>query len=719
MGLFKNLSIGAKLLIVLLLISILPLFVVTSGFYRLGKSKLTKQTIHILDVQAKNTSARINSYINIKFNHIHRFTDVQQLIHILRMSKEKQPRIIVPAVSSFRAKLRIDPDFLSLFLLDTEGNVVLSTTEKFNGNYAVRPFFSEAMKGRNYVSPPCVDGGVSCVYFSIPVVHGDKKLGVMALQCAAGELWELIEHENDRVGLGNAVILSNSDGVRIAHSTKRDLVFKAWVTLKPEIKEQILKEERYGSDIKEIAFTDIPEVMEAVTSVTPPPYFQHRLVIGKETYHSAIKVMDNGWRIMCTIPESTFLEPVHTNIFYMSIVVGVITCLVIEASVVIGKLGTKRINVFTSMSKEIARGNFTKEVPFTDGDEIGQLGRAFNTMSASIRQKIEQLSAINNVVLGIHAHIDLELLLQDVVNVARRLINAEMSVLILLDEQGKKIKYFKTSMPKPCAMKDQPEGKGLLGVVVKKGLAIRLANMKEDLRSVGLPADHPPIHTLLGIPIKINDKPIGGVFLANKADNGRFTLEDEELLLILVYQAAVAIENARLLEAAHRLAITDGLTGLLNHREFYRRLADYLKGSERYHYAVSLLMIDIDHFKQFNDTYGHQMGDQVLKTVGDTIKTQVRDVDVCARYGGEEFVVILANTDTSQAVMLAERMRSVIFAYPFKHDGIRSQLSVSIGIASFPKDADNIKDLVKRADEALYMAKESGRNKVCCYKATQ
>ncbi len=719
MKLFKNLSIGAKLLIVLLLVSILPLFVVTSGFYRLGKSKLTKQTIHILDVQAKSTSAEVNRYINFKFKHIHGLIDVQQLIHILRMSKEKQPRIIIPAVSSFRAKLRIDPDFLSLFLLDTEGNVVLSTNGKFNGNYAVRPFFSEAMKGRNYVSPPCVDGGVSCVYFSVPIVREDKILGVVALQCTAEEFWELIEYENDRVGLGNAVILSNSDGVRIAHSTKRDLVFKSWVALKPEIKEQILKEERYGSDIKEIAFTDIPEVMEAVTSGTTSSYLRHRLVIGKETYHSVIKTMDNGWRIICTIPESTFLEPVHTNIFYMSIVVGVIICLVIGASVVIGKLGTKRVNVLASMSKEIARGNFTKTFPFSDGDEIGQLGRAFNTMSASIQQRIEQLRAINNVALEIHAHVDLGLLLQDVAKVARRLINAEMSILILLDEQGEKVEYFKASMPEPCAMKDLPKGKGLLGVVLKTGLVIRLANMKEDLRSVGLPADHPPIHTLLGIPIEIDDKPMGGIFLANKAGSGGFTLEDEEILLPLVYQAAVVIENTRLLEATHRLAITDGLTGLLNHREFYRRLADCLEWSERYYYAVSLLMIDIDHFKQFNDTYGHQMGDWVLKTVGDIIKTQVRVVDVCARYGGEEFVVILTNTDISQAVMLAERIRSAIFEYSFKYDGIRSQLSISVGIASFPKDADNIKDLVKRADDAVYMAKESGRNKVCCYKATQ
>ena len=130
-------------------------------------------------------------------------------------------------------------------------------------------------------------------------------------------------------------------------------------------------------------------------------------------------------------------------------------------------------------------------------------------------------------------------------------------------------------------------------------------------------------------------------------------------------------------------------------------------------------MIDIDHFKKFNDTYGHQLGNHVLKTIADILKSQARVVDVCARYGGEEFVMILRETDNPQASVLSERIRSTIFAYPFKHDGIKTQLSVSIGIASFPKDADNAEELIKKADEALYMAKESGRNKVCCYKATQ
>ena len=112
------------------------------------------------------------------------------------------------------------------------------------------------------------------------------------------------------------------------------------------------------------------------------------------------------------------------------------------------------------------------------------------------------------------------------------------------------------------------------------------------------------------------------------------------------------------------------------------------------------------------------MGDHVLKTIADILKSQARVVDVCARYGGEEFVIIVRETDKTQAVNLSERIRSTIYAYPFKHDGIMSQLSVSIGIASFPEDANNAEELIKKADEALYTAKESGRNKVCCYKAT-
>lgn len=744
MNLFKNLSISTKLLIVLLLVSILPLFAITYGFYRLAKIKLTEQTIHILDVQAKNISAAVNNYINFKFKHVNGLIKIPQLIRILKVSREKQLHIFSQTISFYRARLRIDPDFLAMMLLDSKGNVVLSTNAMTDESYATRPFFYEAMNGKNYVSEPCIDGGVASIYFSKSIMEGDKKLGVVVLQCRAEELWEIVDHENGRIGEGNMVILSNSDGVRIAHSAKRELVFTSWMPMKQEIEEKILKEKRYGRDVIKIPSTDIPEVMDAVINVLPQLYFQHHLVVGASTYHSVLKSMDNGWRVICTIPESVFLEPVKSQRSYVLGIAGIIIFLVVGLSIAIGRFGTQRINVFTSISKEIAKGDFTKEVPFTNGDEIGQLGRTYNIMIASIRQKIKQLKYLNDVAIEVHSHIEIDRLLQNLVNIAKRLVSAEMSALLLLDENNEKIQYFKVSLPNPSEtvlIGGLPNDVGFggmvlskavgesakamviscefLGMVLVKGLSIRLDTITNGQYLANLPKNHVPIQALLGVPIKMNHKVVGGLFLANKVNDERFNLEDEEVLFTLSYQAAGAIENVKLYEEAQLLATTDGLTGLLNHKEFHRRLDEHIDGSKRYLFSVSLLMIDIDRFKYFNDTHGHQVGDHVLKTVSDIIKTHVRVVDVCGRYGGEEFAVILRDTDIIAAVALSERIRSTIYAYPFKHDGIRSQLSISIGVASFPQDTNSGEGLIKKADDALYTAKKTGRNKVCCYKSPQ
>src|SRR3990167_4466051 len=545
MRLISKLPITTKLLIILLLISILPLFIVIYGFYSLGKAKLTEQTIHVLEVQSKNVATSIDHFIDYKFKHLYRIVNIPQLTHILKNIKER-PHIPHQTISSLRAKLRIDPDFLSFSLMDAAGNIALSTSDMANVDVqtglkpvSTRPFFFEAMKGKKYVSPPSLDKGKPSIYFSIPVTHADKILGVLVAQCDAEELWKLIETESGRVGSGNAVILSNSDGVRIAHSTTRDLIFKSWAPLKPEVEEQILKEKRYGNDIKEIVYTDKQEVMDAVTRALPSQYFQHGLVIGKGTYHSVIKIMNNGWRIIATIPEATFLAPVHTSIFYISIISGIIVCVVIVASIVIGRLSTNRIHTFASISKEIARGNLAKRVPFVNGDEIGQPGKTFNIMTASIERKIEQLRYLNDVAVEIHSHIGLEHLLQDLVNISRRIVNAEMGSIVLLDEQGKNIKYFKVSVPNQLGtfqIQDQPQGRGLLGAVIKKGQVIRLDNITEDSRSIGLPPNHPPIRTLLGVPLITNSGTIsGGLLLANKANDECFTLEDEEILLTITY----------------------------------------------------------------------------------------------------------------------------------------------------------------------------------------
>lgn len=159
----------------------------------------------------------------------------------------------------------------------------------------------------------------------------------------------------------------------------------------------------------------------------------------------------------------------------------------------------------------------------------------------------------------------------------------------------------------------------------------------------------------------------------------------------------------------------DGLTGLHNHRYFQETLNNELLKSQRFKYKVSLLMIDIDHFKGFNDKYGHPQGDSTLKETAQLLKQTIRAYDVPARYGGEEFAVILPYADHIQALRVAERMRKSVMGHPFPGPNVRENLSVtvSIGVATYPANARTKAELIDRADQALYLAKSEGRNRVC------
>jgi len=167
-------------------------------------------------------------------------------------------------------------------------------------------------------------------------------------------------------------------------------------------------------------------------------------------------------------------------------------------------------------------------------------------------------------------------------------------------------------------------------------------------------------------------------------------------------------------EALKELSITDGLTGLYNHRYFYKKLEAEIKRADRYSTNLSLLILDVDDFKFYNDKNGHPRGDEVLRRFGSLISENLRDVDVACRYGGEEFAVILIETDKATAINSAERLRAAISGHHFPHeeDQPLGDVTVSIGIASYPADTKDMKELVKKADAALYRAKGEGKNRV-------
>ncbi len=183
----------------------------------------------------------------------------------------------------------------------------------------------------------------------------------------------------------------------------------------------------------------------------------------------------------------------------------------------------------------------------------------------------------------------------------------------------------------------------------------------------------------------------------------------------------MAAELDKAHEALRETSIRDSLTGLYNRREFDRRLLDELKRCIRYRHPLSLLMLDLDHFKAINDDYGHPVGDKVLSEVAGIVKHEVRNSDeVVARYGGEEFVVILAETDKFGAGVLAQRVRAAIAAHIFSIDETRAlNVTVSIGLAGFPNDANTGETLIAAADHALYDAKRAGRNCVCSFDPEQ
>jgi diguanylate cyclase (GGDEF)-like protein len=193
-----------------------------------------------------------------------------------------------------------------------------------------------------------------------------------------------------------------------------------------------------------------------------------------------------------------------------------------------------------------------------------------------------------------------------------------------------------------------------------------------------------------------------------------FTREEEELLEYLAGQAVVSIENASLHETVERQAVTDELTGLANIRAFTSILDRELERSRRFDSPLGLVMLDIDDFKQVNDSYGHQQGDEVLAQVASVLRSLSRDLDAPARYGGEELAVVLPQTDSDGAALLAERMREAVEALqvPRVRGGGSLGVTASFGVASVPDAAADRGSLIAAADAALYRAKRNGKNRV-------
>lgn len=215
----------------------------------------------------------------------------------------------------------------------------------------------------------------------------------------------------------------------------------------------------------------------------------------------------------------------------------------------------------------------------------------------------------------------------------------------------------------------------------------------------------------LGIPLILGERMIGVLVVRSKNVNA-YTADQIRLVETIAYQASIAMDNSQLFEKMQQLAITDSLTGLYNRRYFFPFAEKEIERSKRYEKELSIILMDIDHFKKVNDKFGHQIGDQALKMAADICLQELRQVDVICRYGGEEFVILLPETSKSEAGQAAQRICDAIAAARLPTEQGEVAITISMGVADLTREEDDINSLIKKADQALYQAKHAGRNQV-------
>jgi diguanylate cyclase (GGDEF)-like protein len=217
--------------------------------------------------------------------------------------------------------------------------------------------------------------------------------------------------------------------------------------------------------------------------------------------------------------------------------------------------------------------------------------------------------------------------------------------------------------------------------------------------------------SLLILPLIVGEEATGTLVLASRKREA-FGTSARETLTVLANQIAVSLANSAAVRRLEELATTDALTGCLNKRVFLEELEKKRRSAQRFGRKVSLLMTDIDHFKSVNDTYGHATGDVVLKRLGEILRELKRDTDTVSRFGGEEFCVLCEETDTRGAVQLGNRIREALEAEVFHTELGKLTVTLSVGVATYPQDADDSGGLFEASDKALYAAKHGGRNQV-------
>lgn len=339
--------------------------------------------------------------------------------------------------------------------------------------------------------------------------------------------------------------------------------------------------------------------------------------------------------------------------------------------------------------------------------------RTLARVNVDLRQAQQRLGALHKIALTLSTTLDANRLIDMILEQLSQLWGYHYASLLFVDDSTGDLVIAAARGYQYGPGHRLPAGRGICGAVAESGRPVCVGDTKSDSRYIpGVEG----ARSELAVPITLDGQTIG-VLNVESLEPNAFGPSDITLLTTVAEQAAAYISNARLHQEAQHLAITDPHTGLYNYRHYQEQVARMVRESQLAGAPFSLIMVDLDHFKRCNDTYGHPTGDAILSQAARVLRESCRQGDLVFRYGGEEFAVILPMADEDAASRVAERIRERIAEHSFTTRTGRQldfTLTASIGVASYPRHGLTQVDLLIAADKALYTAKNSGRNRVVC-----
>jgi diguanylate cyclase (GGDEF)-like protein len=335
---------------------------------------------------------------------------------------------------------------------------------------------------------------------------------------------------------------------------------------------------------------------------------------------------------------------------------------------------------------------------------------------AETARQSQELAIFHDVAKALTSSLDLDSILQTILEKMAEYFRPDTWSLLMVDEAKNEL-YFAIAVGTASeALKNVrlKVGEGIAGHVAKYGEKLIVPDVAADPRFAKRIDQTTQWETqsIICVPLKSKLRVQGVIQLVN-VNMAHFGADETFFLQALCDYAAIAIENARSVEKIQELTITDDCTGLYNARHLYKTLETEVYRSSRFGYEFSVLFIDLDHFKQVNDTHGHLIGSKLLAEIGYLIKAQLRLIDFAFRYGGDEFVVLLPQTGKDQAAVVARRLRDSLRASAFcKEEGLNLNVRASMGLATYPHDAKTPHDIIRQADQMMYEVKNTTRDSI-------